>query len=136
MLAQMRQEATATSRALDEVVSSIQKAVPGLVIHRETSLTAGKKGMDRSLAGWVDNEGYHINIDHASLSTPIHEFSHVFMALVRARNPKLYSEIQDMLDDYIDSSQIVPQIKAKWLNRDEELLRDELIAQGCWKCIY
>ncbi len=129
VLAQMRQEATATSRALDEVVSSIQKAVPGLVIHRETSLTAEKKGVDRSLAGWVDNEGYHINIDHASLSTPIHEFSHVFMALVRARNPKLYSEIQDLLDDYINSSQIVPQIKAKWLNRDEAVLRDELIAQ-------
>ena len=117
------------ARAVDVLVSAIERAMPGVRVHRETNQSMREKGQDPNQSGFVDSDGYHLNLDRITTRTPIHELSHVFMAIIKVENKKLYDRMMQQLDDMIQDSPVFEAMRKKYPTKSLEQLKDEYMAQ-------
>lgn len=117
------------SNKVNALLDNLQASFPGLNIIRETSNTTKEKGHNSQLPGWLDAEGYHINMDNIHYGVFVHEIAHLFRAILKTVNPQMYQVLEDKLDEYIGEN---PDWYSEYVKRhpdqSEEVTRDELLA--------
>lgn len=114
---------------MDAFLSSIERSLPVVIIHREDAVSTRQKGHDHTKSGWVDIDGIHINMDFISAQVPMHEFTHAWSAIIEVTNPGLHATLISNLDRYIeDHQEEYDTLKERHSDWSDKQIKRELLA--------
>jgi hypothetical protein len=70
---------------------------------------------DVEKAGWIENGTVYINLTKVKADTPIHEFGHIFVAIIKKENPELYRTLKQELLSSKEGIQVLREVRSKTL---------------------
>ena len=105
---------------IDKVQKSTGKKLKYKIINDPTNPDKGK---------WdPETETITFNMARADEGTPIHEFLHPFVSVLRKSNPKLFNSLLDQIDHHKSNDEFKQLIIDKYENNlSEDLLREEIL---------
>ena len=124
----LRQDSLEVGQLMEGVIGTLQSALPGLNILRESfqSVQGTKHTNERA---WVDARGLHLNMQSMSYDTPIHEISHVWMHALKESDKQRYDYLLEAAKESIKTNRVLyDRIKAKYNDKTEDELVEEYAA--------
>ena len=85
-----------------------------------------------SKKGFVLNNVLYLNVDNASLETPIHEMAHLWINIIKMKNPNLYS----LLLDTFSNHPIANEVMTNHPGLSGDALQEEIFAEAIGNKIY
>ena len=80
-----------------------------------------------SVNAFVYNGQIYINIDKANLDAPIHEMMHILVGSIRFQNPKLYTELISLAEQFPNYSKLIQKFPGRTRNDvNEEIFIEEV----------
>ena len=80
-----------------------------------------------SVNAFVYNGQIYINIDKANLDAPIHEMMHILVGSIRFQNPKLYTELISLAEQFPNYSKLIQKFPGRTRNDvNEEVFIEEV----------
>lgn len=80
-----------------------------------------------SVNAFVYNGQIYINIDKANLDAPIHEMMHILVGSIRFQNPKLYTELISLAEQFPNYSKLIQKFPRRTRNDvNEEVFIEEV----------
>lgn len=124
----LRQDSLEVGQLMDGVINTLETALPGIRIHKESFQSVqGTKHLNER--AWIDNRGLHINMQSMSYDTPIHEVSHIFMHSLKQSDPIRYEFLIEAAKQSIENNPILfERIKRKYNDKNEYELLEEYAA--------
>jgi hypothetical protein len=109
---------------LDFIISKLKKSFPNINIELVDNKTAKMTGF-----GYAYNGKVFLNTDKLQLDTPIHEFTHLFVDIIKATHPEMYSKLRSVAKNLLDmNDKSIQDIISAYEGLSEEDLLEEIIA--------
>lgn len=123
---QMRSEVYRASEHFNDVLKSIERALPGVSIIRETYDTIGTRV---GVRGYVSKDGIHYNMQTLHYDTPIHEATHIWIEALETFDNKKYQTLVAKAQETIDLDPTLYNIiKSKYPELNDMNLMKEYIS--------
>lgn len=118
------------AKAFQSIFRQMSKSLPGISINEHTNAEIENNMPTRKgLKGWVDDKGFHFNMDIISDDTPIHEFQHVWNRFIEILDPELWSKINRLAEEEIEANgQLWKVISDTYPYLDRDKKKKELLA--------
>jgi hypothetical protein len=114
--------------ALD-IIDKLTKVIPGINIIHETDTTLKEKGIDNTAKGFIDSEGYHINVNKFTADTMVHELTELWLYMLKETDIVKYNNIINLAKEHMKSNQdVTSAILENYENIDDENLIREYIS--------
>jgi len=118
------QSSQASLSVINEFVDKLKKVFPNIKVVSVTNVTTKVPGAK----GYVRNGVVYLNRDLISLTTPIHEFGHIYTAILRSSNPDLWNKLRQSAEILLNSNDpMVAKIAAAYKDYSNEMLIEEVI---------
>jgi hypothetical protein len=109
---------------LNFIIQKLKKSFPNIQIELVDNMTAATSGI-----GYVRGGVVFLNTDQLQLDTPIHEFTHMFVDILRMTNPMAYNKLYKLGESLLRSNDSsVRSIISAYKNLSREDLIEEIIA--------
>lgn len=99
--------APSTQEAVIALTDRLFKAYNGSVeMITDRDVRDNPNPLVRNAKAYIDNGTVYINVDKADISTPLHEFSHLVMAGLKATNPDIYYHLLSIITEHEHFEQV------------------------------
>jgi hypothetical protein len=107
------QEATSNTTLTANQVIAVEKYSKALGIKYNVPVHTVYSDVEK--AGWIENGAVYINLSRVKADTPIHEFGHIFVAIIKKENPELYRTLKQELLSSKEGIQVLREVRSKTL---------------------
>lgn len=116
---------TATLNQIKKLLNKLTKVLnlSYEIVDFQTDPIVGELGLDRNIAGFFHNGKVYLNSNMLNSETPIHEFGHALILIVKANNKVLYNNLVNQIKD----SAILEEVKRNYPDLTEEEQIEEAI---------
>ena len=108
------------------IIKKLKDVIPGIKIIEETKKSALENGNNPNSKGWIDAQGYHLNVETFTSDTMVHELTELWLYSISKTDPVAYANIMTKAEEHMaNNPELVKAIKKSYGNiTGKELARE------------